>query len=109
MRLWIHLILCAALASAADSRWMRMESSHFEMYTTAGDRAARETLRYFEQVHSFFEQAMPAANEKPLPIRIVAFNSAKEYEPYRLNEFATAYYHGTPDCDYIVMSHTGSE
>src|SRR5262249_14191709 len=82
---------------------------NFEMYTTAGERSARDTVRFFEQIHSFFAQTMPAALEKPLPVRIVAFNSAKEYEPYNINEFAIAYYHGTADCDYIVMSHTGAE
>jgi Flp pilus assembly protein TadD len=86
-----------------------MESPNFEMYTTTGDRSARDTLRFFEQIHSFFAQTMPTALGKPLPVRIVAFSSAKEYEPYRFNSFAVAYYHSTPDCDYIVMSHTGSE
>src|SRR5204863_8988570 len=46
---------------------------------------------------------------KPIPVRLVAFGSAKEYEPYRLNEFAIAYYHETLDRDYIVMSRSGSE
>src|SRR5579871_6053191 len=108
MRAWITLAFCVFLincASAADSHWTRMESANFEMYTTAGERSARDTLKYFEQVHDFFAQTMPGTVTKALPVRIIAFNSAKEYEPYRLNEFATAYYHGTADCDYIVMSH----
>jgi tetratricopeptide (TPR) repeat protein len=100
------LIPCAI---AADAHWTRIATPHFEMYTTASERNARETLRYFEQVRSFFEQTMPHPLEKPTVVRIVAFNSPKEYEPYRLNEFATAYYHATADHDYIVMSHTGSE
>ena len=96
-------------AAAADPHWSRMQSPNFEMYTTAGERSARDTLRYFEQVHSFFAQTMPSALGKPLPVRIVAFSSAKEFEPYKFNEVAVAYYHPTPDCDYIVMSHTGTE
>ncbi len=104
------IAICSILlpAFAAEPRWSRMQSPNFEMYTTAGERSARDTLRYFEQIHSFFAQTMPPL-QKPLPVRIVAFNSAKEYEPYRPNEFAVAYYHSTADCDYIVMSHTGSE
>ena len=54
----------------------RMQSPNLEMYTTAGERSARDTLRYFEQVHSFFAQTMPST-VKALPVRIVAFNSAK--------------------------------
>ncbi len=85
-----------------------MTSSNFEMYTTAGERSARDTLRYFEQARSFFTQTMPNL-QKESAVRIVAFSSVKEYEPYRFNDYATAYYHPTADRDYIVMSHTGAE
>jgi len=64
-------------------------------------------LKYFEQVRSFFQQGMGSIPGKALPVRIVAFNSKKEYEPYRLNNFATAFYHPTPTTDDIVLSETG--
>ena len=86
-----------------------MTSPDFEMYSTSGEKGARDTLRYFEQARGFFMQAMPGVLEKEPPVRIVAFNSLKEYEPYRFNEFATAYYHPTAQHEYIVMSHTGAE
>ena len=44
---------------------------------------------------------------KPFPVRVVAFGSKKDYEPYRFNEFASAYYHPGTERDYIVMSETG--
>ena len=84
-----------------------MQSANFEMYSSAGDKSTRETLKYFEQVRGFFTQAMPSALDSPLPVRIVAFASRKEYDPYRINEFATAYYQGTAERDYIVLSETG--
>jgi len=79
------------------------------MYTTAGERSARDTIRYFEQVRGFFDQMMPHARDKPSQVRILVFNSEKEYAPYRLNGYATAYYHSSGDHDYIVMSHAGEE
>jgi Flp pilus assembly protein TadD len=91
----------------ADARWIKLQSAHFEMYTTASERNARETLKYFEQVQSFFEQGMGSIPGKALPVRIVAFNSKKEYEPYKLNNFATAFYHSTPTADDIVLSEAG--
>jgi tetratricopeptide (TPR) repeat protein len=113
MRNWITLGACGFVflnfMTAAETRWIRIASSNFDMYTTAGERSARATLQYFEQVRSFFAQTMPHPLEESVRVRIVAFNSLKEYEPYRLNEFATAYYHSTADHDYIVMSHTGAE
>jgi tetratricopeptide (TPR) repeat protein len=113
MRNWIRLGGCGFaflnLMAAAETRWIRIASANFDMYTTAGERSAKATLQYFEQVRSFFAQTMPHSLEESVRVRIVAFNSVKEYEPYRLNEFATAYYHATADHDYIVMSHTGAE
>ena len=91
----------------ADARWLRLKSANFEMYTTASERNARETLKYFEQVRSFFQQGMGSIPGKALPVRIVAFNSKKEYEPYRLNNFASAFYHGTETTDDVVLSETG--
>jgi len=99
-------LLCLSLR-AAETRWIKLKSANFDMYTTASERSARETLKYFEQVRSFFQQGMGNIPGKQLPVRIVAFNSKKEYEPYRLNNFATAFYHPTPTSDDIVLSETG--
>ena len=86
---------------------MKLKSAHFEIFTTASEKDARETLRYFEQVRSFFQQGMGEVVGHARPVRIVAFGSKKEYEPYRLNSFANAYYHATPTTDDIVLSETG--
>jgi Flp pilus assembly protein TadD len=43
------------------------------------------------------------------PVRIIAFNSEKEYKPYRFNEFADAYYQASRDRDYIVMKSIAQE
>ena len=93
----------------AETRWIKIATPHFEMYTSAGERSALDTLRYFEQVRSFFSQNLPHPLEETGPVRIVAFSSEKEYQPYRPNEFAIAFYHETARHEYIVMSHTGAE
>lgn len=112
MENWIRVGACGFVCLnlvTAETRWTRIASPHFEMYTTAGERSAKSTISYFEQVRSFFAQTMPHPPEEPVRVRIVAFNSMKEYEPYRFNEFATAYYRSTADHDYIVMSQTGAD
>ncbi len=105
------ILLTSAISAplSAEQRWTRVASPNFEIYTTANERAARDTLRYFEQVRGFFSDALSHSKEKWAPVRIVAFNSTKEFEPYRFNQFAIAYYHAMPDRDYIVMSHTGAD
>jgi hypothetical protein len=62
----------------------------------------------FEQVRAFFEKVLGSPS-KPLPVRLVAFGSAKEFEPYRFNDYATAYYTQTPERDCIVMSRAGAD
>src|SRR5262249_246464 len=103
------LALFTSSATAGDPRWIRIQSPNFELSSTTRERSARETLEEFEQVRAFFLNTLPTKDQKPLPVRIVTFNSDKEYEPYRLNEFATAYYHPGAERDTIVMSHGGSE
>jgi tetratricopeptide (TPR) repeat protein len=103
------LLISARPSGAAENRWNRLTSEHFEIYSSASPRSARDTLREFEQVRAFFLQVLGGIPGKPLPVRLVAFRSEKEYEPYRLNEFATAYYHPSAGRDYIVMSHSGAE
>ena len=103
------LLLFADASRGAESRWNRLRSANFEMFSGAGVRSARETIREFEQVRGFFLQATGRPPAKQLPVRLVLFGSQKEYAPYRINEFASAYYHQTAGRDYIVMSHAGPD
>jgi hypothetical protein len=108
------LLSAAAVAANADGpRWIRAQSPNFEIYSTAGEASVRDTLLEFEAVHSLFQslsllEAPPPA-ARPAPVRIVAFSTAKEYEPYRLNDFAVAYYFSGVERDNIVMSRAGTD
>jgi Flp pilus assembly protein TadD len=93
---------------AADP-WTKLQTPHFELYTTAGEKKAREAILYFEQVRSFFLQASPSKRVPEFPVRIVAFRSEKEYKPYRVNEAAFAYFTRDRNHDYIVMQSIASE
>src|SRR5215468_11177001 len=90
----LSLIPLIAAAVNAEPRWIRIHSANFEIYSSANEGSTRETLRYFEQVRSFFLQATGRSVSKPVPIYIIAFGSEKEYPPFRPTEFASAFYHG---------------
>lgn len=105
----LSLIGLMAATGSAEPRWIHIQSPNFEMYSSASEGSTRETLRYFEQVRSFFLQATGRSVSKPVPIYIIAFGSEKEYLPFRPNEFASAFYHGGAERDYIVLSRTSSE
>ena len=100
-------LMTSGVSYGNESRWIRLRSTDFELFSSANPRNARDTIREFEEVRSFFIQAFGKPPSKPLPVRLVSFGSVKEYEPYRFNEFAAAYYQPTADRDYIVMSHGG--
>ena len=102
------LLLPACLPAATDP-WLKITSANFELYTTAGERAGRDLIRHFEQVRSFFLQAFGSRLSASRPARIIAFRNEKEYQPYRPNEFATAFFQPGAVHDFIVMSSASSE
>jgi tetratricopeptide (TPR) repeat protein len=104
------LCLAALCAPAADhDPWLKITSANFELYTTAGERAGRDLIRHFEQVRSFFMQGFGTGLPEAKPVRIVAFHNEKEYQPYRPNEFATAFFQPGDAHDFIIMSNASSE
>lgn len=108
-RNWVFsFLLWAGISCAADPHWIRGQSPNFEIYSTAGENAARNTLIQFEELHAFF-QAMRSTENRSVPVRIVAFNSPKEYEPYRPTEAAIAFYHPGLERDAIVMNHISAD
>jgi tetratricopeptide (TPR) repeat protein len=101
---FVCVSLCTASPRAvAAEHWIAARTPAFELYTTGSEKQAAALLQEFEQVRSFFRLSgtLPDAAERP--VRIVAFTSEKEYEPYRLNAGAFAYYVRNRYQDYIVL------
>ena len=101
----VFLVFSVISAYGADPKWLRMPSADFEIFSSASEGDTRRALQYFERVSSFFEQFMSTgARQKAEPVRVILFGSKKEYEEYRPNEFAVAYYTQIGGRDYIVLS-----
>jgi tetratricopeptide (TPR) repeat protein len=107
--LWAAALLAAAAAPAADTTWTRIKSANFELITSAGEKQGREAILYFERVQNVFGRMLKSQDLTPLPVRVVAFRSKKDFEQYRTGDFAAAYYLSSRDRDYIVMSGLGFE
>lgn len=82
--MFLRLILAASLALAlrADDHWTALKSGPFEVFTTGGDRAAREKLMYLEQ----FREALRVVTGKDelqlvWPIRVLVFKNAQQVPP----------------------------
>src|SRR5271154_997761 len=94
---------------AGEDHWLRLTTPHFELYTTAGEKRGREALLFFEQVRSFFLETSGSKKAPGFPVRIIAFNSEKQYLPYRARTVAFAYYTSSRARDYIVMQDAAGE
>jgi Flp pilus assembly protein TadD len=109
-RLPIMVLWIASVAGAAPADpWLRIQSANFELFTTSGERAGRELVQHFEQVRGFFLQVFGLKSTNGKPVRIIAFHSEKEFQPYRPNQVATAFYHPGGEHDYILMSSADPE
>lgn len=86
-----------------------MQGAGFELISTASEGRARETLREFERVSSFFEQALDRPVKPDVPLRIVLLRDEKEFREYNPREVGAAYYAPGPDRDYIVMYPAGEQ
>jgi len=51
------LMLSLTVARGAEPKWIRVPSSDFEIYSSAGEADTRRVLQSFERVRDFFEQA----------------------------------------------------
>jgi hypothetical protein len=79
------------------------------MYTTDSEQQALGELRIFEQVRYFFLQTAGAESVGSNPVRIIAFGSRQEYQPYSPNASAFAYYERARNGDYIVLEDIAPE
>jgi Flp pilus assembly protein TadD len=106
--LFLALLLSTA-ANAREPTWITMQNENFRVYSTASERATRDVLNQFERVRGFFMQVTGVVPDKSAPISVVIFGSEKEYQPYRLNAYATAYYSSYSDRDFIVVGQLGEQ
>lgn len=105
----ILTFLLSASAFAAQPEWVTMQNENFRVYSSASEGSTREVLNYLERVRGFFVQFTGAELDKSAPISVVIFGSEKEYQPYRLNSFAVAYYSSQSDRDFIVIGKLGAQ
>ncbi len=106
--LLLPALLCADSVSA-QPKWITMQNENFRVYSTANERDTRATLNDLERVRGFFRQYLKTTPAKPVPVSVIIFGSEKEYQAYKFNEFAVAYYTGQSDRDFIVIGKLGDQ
>ncbi|MBV9081062.1 MAG: tetratricopeptide repeat protein [Acidobacteriaceae bacterium] len=95
-------------SARTPDQWILVRSSHFDLYAqTTDNKSVRAALEWFERLYTFFSQetGLPLEGRS---VRVIAFRSEREYQPYRLGPLAHAYYIGTGDRDCIVLPRLGN-
>src|SRR5258708_4060747 len=103
--IWARFMVAwlAAAGAAFSADWTLTRSDHVEVYSDSGAGATRSAVEWLERVRSFLVQHGGESLDRRGPLRVVGFQSAAEYDEYRLVPHADAYYAGTESHDYIVM------
>ena len=103
-------VVCACVAPALHSAdWVRIDSPHFEFYTTLPEEQAERNLETFEQARDFLLNIKSLSIPPEMPVIVVAFSSAAEFKPYGHRDFNPAYSTADEQRDYIVMSDLGPD
>ncbi len=98
------LLLCISASAQSTLPWKLTRSAHFELYSQGDDVTAPSALAWFEQLRAFYLQKTGLDPAGLLPVRVIRFHSAQDYQPYRLRPASDAHYIGTESRDYIVMA-----
>jgi len=93
---------------AAD-HWERIGTPDFEIYSNAGDAAARKVLTHLEQVRGFFLKASPLPLLDVFPVRIVVFKTLDQFRQFAQSDSQRAFFAGGLQRDYIVMADSPNE
>jgi tetratricopeptide (TPR) repeat protein len=102
--IFVVMAMLAAIPVLAADQWTRITTPNFELFTTTGEKKGKETVRRFEQVREFFLKASPVRGSSDFPVRIIEFETADQYAPFRPpTTVASAYFLSTPIRDYIVL------
>ena len=97
------LVVAAVAPATAAAIWIRVATPHFELYTTADEKKARDAILYFERVREFFVKASPVKPPGEFPTRIIAFKDSQQFRAYAPNQAVAAYFAPGPVRDSIVM------
>src|ERR1700730_18581292 len=99
----VFLTLSAAFPAHAD--WLRLRGTHTELLTDAGEKEGRRALSRLEQIRGIMPEAR---DESGRPLRVILFDSEKEFREYAPGESTSGLYLSGLEHDYIV-TYAGGE
>src|SRR5579883_3176309 len=107
--LWMSVVAGQALASEKDPVWSVARDAELTVYSQAGGASARGLLDWLVRLRSFFAKQPGFEAAAPVPLRAVVFRSSRDYEAYRVQHSADAYYASYGSEQFIVMPPLGAK
>ena len=100
----LALLVPVSTLARPQQTWQGIETSHFAIYTGSPNKdAGRDILNSLETARIFFENSGLAAGTQGPQVNILAFDSVRDADIYRVNPAAYAFYQPTREGDFIVM------
>ncbi len=96
-------ICLASPFTPAVGHWAGQATAHFALLTAQQNGDSQELLERLERARIFFEKIGWPAHDLKRPLRILAFNSEKEFDSYRPMSSAFAFYQRTREGDFVLM------
>jgi tetratricopeptide (TPR) repeat protein len=95
----VILALCAAPASAAVSKFIRVSSPSIEIFTDSSESTARGLLNHLETLGRVFREGYASRSR----VRVFLFSSERDFEKYRSDPAAAGFYRNEDGEDLIVL------
>jgi tetratricopeptide (TPR) repeat protein len=96
-------------SAALREPWERIGTADFELYSNAGNAAAREALNQMERVRGFFLRASPLPLLDQFPTRIILFRTPEQFAAYTSSPGQRALFVNSAKRDDIVMAASPDE
>ena len=93
----------AAESPLIDKPWQRLSDGTISVYTQTDSVQAASILRSFADLRSALVQTSIFKVNETVALKVIAFNSDKDFNQYRLNSTSCAFYQETSRSDYIVL------
>lgn len=99
MRRWAAVWAALLWSTTVQAGWIALRSPGLELYTDASEKSARVALDRLANIR----RLLPENDPEPTPLRIVLFDSERDYRAVAPTPKSDGFYQSGPERDFIVM------
>jgi len=96
-------LICLSARADESAHWSRVSDGNISVYTEDDPAQAVPLLRAFSQLRGVISDTGAFTINDLARLKVVAFQSEAEFNPYRLNAGSCAFYQQTHTSEYVVL------